>query len=135
MITKRIVLQFPQKLAEQPVVYRLVKEFDLEFNILKASISPEKGGRLMLELSGDDTQYESGIEFIRETGIEVKPLSQEIIRDDETCVHCGVCVPVCPTETLRVNTQSQVVEFDNSKCIACGLCVKICPYHAVELKF
>ncbi|MDD3988102.1 MAG: NIL domain-containing protein, partial [Candidatus Omnitrophica bacterium] len=35
MVSKRIVLHFPHRLVNQPLVYKLVKEYDLQFNILK----------------------------------------------------------------------------------------------------
>jgi len=40
-VTKRVVLHFPRRLVEQPVIYRLVKDYNLEFNILRASITAE----------------------------------------------------------------------------------------------
>ncbi|MEE9366326.1 MAG: NIL domain-containing protein, partial [Dehalococcoidales bacterium] len=51
-VSKRVVLHFPRRLVEQPVVYRLVKDYNLEFNILRASITaePEEEGLLVLEL-------------------------------------------------------------------------------------
>lgn len=52
--TKKIVLHFPQSLINQPIICRLVKDFNLEFNILKASVTPEKEGLLVLELSGEE---------------------------------------------------------------------------------
>ena len=45
-VTKRIVLRFPKRMVERPIIYRLVKDYDLEFNILKASITPEQEGLL-----------------------------------------------------------------------------------------
>jgi ABC-type methionine transport system ATPase subunit len=47
-VTKKIVLRFPKRLVDRPIVYRLVKDFDLEFNILKASVTPEQEGLLVL---------------------------------------------------------------------------------------
>ena len=33
MIKKRIVLKFPHRLVDQPIISRMIKGFDLEFNI------------------------------------------------------------------------------------------------------
>jgi hypothetical protein len=52
MISKRIVLHFPHRLVDQPIVYKLVKDFDLQFNILKAYVTPQEEGLMVLELSG-----------------------------------------------------------------------------------
>ena len=135
MITKRIVLHFPHRLADQPIVYKLVKDYDLEFNILKAYIAPEKGGLLVLELSGEDKNYEQGIQYLTAVGVRLQALSQDIIRNEGRCTDCGVCVPICPTSALAVEPLTRKVHFYDNKCIACELCVKACPLRAMEVHF
>ena len=49
---RKVVLRFPHRLVDKPIIYRLVKDYDLQFNILKASITPKEEGLLVLELSG-----------------------------------------------------------------------------------
>ena len=68
MTTKRIVLHFPKQLADQPIVSRLVRDHDLEFNILKAYIDAEEGGLLALELSGEDENYKMGLQYLKDEG-------------------------------------------------------------------
>lgn len=135
MISKRIVLHFPHRLAGQPIVYRLVKDYDLEFNILKAYIIPEEEGLLVLELSGEDKDYEQGIQYLREIGVKLQPLSQDIVRNDSRCSHCSVCVPVCPANAFVVEPPTREVHFHEDKCIACGICVGACPLGAMEVRF
>ena len=133
MITKRIVLRFPQRLAGKPFVYSLAKDYELEFNILKADVTPEKAGVLVLEVRGKNKDYEAGIRHITEAGIEVELLSKDILRHDELCVHCGVCVPLCPSDTFSVEPTTREVAFHDENCVVCGLCVKICPFHAMSI--
>jgi len=135
LISKRIVLHFPHRLVDQPIVCNLVKDYDLEFNILKAYVTPREEGLLVLELSGEDKNYEQGIQYLREAGVKVQPLSQDIIRNEERCTHCGVCVPICPTGALVVEPLTRKVNFYDNKCIACELCVKACPVRAMEVHF
>ncbi|MFB0521888.1 MAG: NIL domain-containing protein [Desulfatiglandales bacterium] len=135
MISKRIVLHFPHRLAGQPIVYKLVKDYDLEFNILKAYIIPDEEGLLVLELSGEDKSYEQGIQYLTLIGVKVQPLSQDITRNDRRCSHCGVCVPICPAGAFVVEPLTREVRFHNNGCIACGLCVRACPLHAMEVTF
>ena len=135
MISKRIVLHFPHRLAGQPVVYKLVKDYGLEFNILKAYIIPEEEGLLVLELSGEDKNYEQGIQYLTEVGVKVQPLSQDITRNDRRCSHCSVCVPICPAGAFVVEPLTREVHFHDDKCIACGLCVRACPLGAMEVRF
>ena len=135
MISKRIVLRFPHRLVYQPIVCKLVKDYDLDFNILKAYVTPKEEGLLVLELSGEDKNYEQGIQYLRKVGVKVQPLSQDIIRNEERCTHCGVCVPICPTGALVVESLTKKVNFYDNKCIACELCVMACPVRAMEVHF
>jgi ferredoxin len=134
-VSKRIVLRFPRRLVERPIIYRLVKDYDLEFNILKASITPEEEGLLVLELKGDQKEYDKGINFLVKAGVKIQSLSQDVTRNEERCTHCGACVTVCPTGAFRVDTKTRKVLFDNKKCIACGLCISACPPRAMEVHF
>jgi len=61
MTVKRIVLHFPSRLVDQPIVYRMVKDFDLQFNILKAYVTPREEGLLVLELSGEDKNFDKAL--------------------------------------------------------------------------
>ncbi len=135
VVTKRIVLHFPKRMVERPIVYRLVKDYDLEFNILKASITPEQEGLMVLELKGNQTEYDKGIEFLIKTGVKIQSLSQDVTRNDERCTHCGACITVCPPGAFRVDPKTRMVIFENEKCIACGLCIPACPPHAMEVHF
>ena len=45
-----LVLHFSTDIVDQPIIYRLVKDFDLEFNLLKATMSPRQEGIIVLEL-------------------------------------------------------------------------------------
>jgi Fe-S-cluster-containing hydrogenase component 2 len=135
MITKRIVLHFPQRLVEQPIVYKLVKEYDLMFNILKAYVTPQEEGLMVLELIGEDNDFERGIEYLQSTGVKIQSLSEDIIRNAAKCTDCGVCVPICPAQALVTDPTTRKVHFYDNKCIACELCIKICPAHAMEVHF
>lgn len=135
MISKRIVLHFPHRLVDQPIVYKLVKEYDLSFNILKAYVTPQEEGLMVLELCGEKENFDKGIEYLQSCGVKIQPLSQDVIRNETKCTDCGVCVPICPTQALVVDSLTRKVLFYDNKCIACELCVKICPTRAMEVRF
>jgi ferredoxin len=135
MINRKIVLRFPRELVDKPIICRLVKDYQLDFNILKASVTPNEEGLLVLELSGEKDKLDQAIKFLKKTGVTVQPLSQDIKRNDERCTHCGACVVICPTGALYLDEQTREVIFDNSKCIACELCIKPCPPRAMEVHF
>ena len=136
MISKRIVLHFPNRLIDQPIIYLLIKEYDLVFNMLLARITPNEEGLMVVELSGEDENYNTGIEYLREQGVIVQLLSRDVNRDEQRCTHCGACTSVCPTGSLSIPDQkSMEVVFDIEKCIACSLCVKACPSRAMHVAF
>jgi ferredoxin len=135
MFSKRIVLHFPHKLVDQPIICKLVKDYNLEFNILKAYVTPREEGLMVLELAGDEKNYENGVQYLTKVGVKIQSLSQDIIRNEAKCNDCGVCVPICPTGALVTDPITRRVHFYDNKCIACELCVKVCPVRALEVHF
>lgn len=134
-VSKRIVLHFPRRLADRPIIYRLVKDYNLEFNILKASVSPEKEGLLVLELSGEQEEYDKGIQYLTENGVRIQSLSQNVIRNEERCTHCGACITMCPAAAFELEPLTRRVTFCDERCLACGMCIKACPPRAMEVHF
>jgi ferredoxin len=134
-VSKRIVLHFPRRLVDQPIVCRLVKEYNLDFNILKASITPDDEGLMVLELKGKQADFDKGIGYLTKTGLKIQPLSQNVIRNEERCTHCGACVAICPAAAFELDPLTRLVNFRNEKCLVCGICLTACPPRAMELHF
>jgi len=134
MISRRVVLHFPSKLIDQPIISNTVKRYNLEFNILKASIAPPEGGLLVLELQGGKKDVQEALDYLKALSIKIENLSRDITRKDDRCVHCGACVAICPSEALVLKQTNWEVEFVADKCVACELCVRACPYAAMEVR-
>ncbi|TET16482.1 MAG: 4Fe-4S dicluster domain-containing protein [Dehalococcoidia bacterium] len=134
-VSKRIVLHFPKRLVERAIVSRLVKEYNLDFNILKASVTPDEEGLMVLELTGKQADYDRGIRYLAETGVRIQSLSQDVTRNEERCTHCGACITICPTAAFELDFVTRRVNFHDEKCLACELCIKACPPRAMELHF
>ena len=135
VISKRIVLHFPRRLVDRPIVYRLIKDYDLEFNILKASVTPDEEGLMVIELRGEQDNYDKGISYLTKNGVRIQSLSQDVTRNEERCTHCGACITICPTSAFQLEPSTRQVNFDNEKCLACALCITACPPRAMELHF
>ncbi len=134
-VSRRIVLKFPPLVTGQPVVCRLAKDYNLMFNILKAQVSPGQDGLMVLELTGERADYDRGVKYLRDTGVHIQPLSQDVLRDESRCTDCGACVTICPALAFTVEPDTRKVKFDQNKCVLCGLCVKACPPRALSIIF
>jgi ferredoxin len=129
-----ISLSFPPVVSGKPVICNLANLFDLTFNILKARINPRQEGHMVLELSGKEEDYNKGITYLQEHNIRITPVAQQISRDEESCMHCGVCTALCPTHALHLDPETRRIEFDCDRCTACGQCTRICPVHAMHVE-
>ncbi len=134
MISKKVVLRFPEEIAEKPLVSDICKKFDLTFNIMRANIFPRKEGILTLEISGEKASFTSGIQYLKDNGVSISFVEESINRDENKCYHCGFCVAVCPTEALTIiDRKTMKVDLFKDRCIACGYCVRVCPAKAMSL--
>ncbi|HCS38437.1 MAG TPA: 4Fe-4S ferredoxin [Anaerolineaceae bacterium] len=50
------------------------------------------------------------------------------------CTQCGVCVLVCPTNTLQMVSQFPEIDINNA-CILCFACENSCPTGAISIPF
>jgi pyruvate ferredoxin oxidoreductase delta subunit len=67
-------------------------------------------------------------EFMTGEWASVKPLL-----DESKCIHCLMCVPVCPDSCIPVADGTRgALDYDH--CKGCGICVKTCPTGALTMK-
>ena len=134
MYRKNVHLTFPPEISNNPVVCRLAQNFGLTFNILKAQINPGREGRMMLEITGSKENCGLALNFLAESGVIVASAAQRISRDEEGCMHCGMCTAMCPSGALRVDRESRLLLFDLESCNVCGLCARVCPVKAMHVE-
>jgi ferredoxin len=135
MYARMLVLRFTPEAVDKPVISNLVRNYNLTFNILKAQIYPRREGILVLELRGNRKDYDNGLQYLKDVGIDVEPVAQSIRRDDSKCFQCGACTAVCPTGALHIQRPEMEVLFESERCSACELCVKTCPARAMIVAF
>lgn len=71
MAVVHVKLEYPLSQVKEPIIYHLVKDYQICPNILRAKIDVHEGGTLDLELEGEPTQIQKGISFLRDLGIGV----------------------------------------------------------------
>lgn len=136
MTTRRLMFYFPQSETEKPIVYHLVKDYDLVVNIFRAKVTPDEFGYLVLDVSGTEEDIRRGTEFVRSFNVEVNDSQRGLTWEESRCTSCGVCIPHCPTKALHfVTPEQRTVTFDADLCIDCLSCIENCPFHACSSIF
>ena len=77
MTNVRVKITFPEHLIKQPIIARLVREFDVMPNIRRANVE-EHVGWIVCELGGDDEAVERAIEWLHDLGVEVDRLGDVV---------------------------------------------------------
>ena len=75
LIEKKVRLTIPKNQLNQPLIYKLIRYFDLETNILEAHISQESGWLIML-VQGDPDWIQKGLEWVVEQGVLVEVMDE-----------------------------------------------------------
>jgi len=126
-------IRYPKDISDKPVIYRLIKEYDVEVNILRADILPQREGILIIEMAGTKSNINDSLAYLEKLGVIIERLASRIRRDDERCFQCGACTGVCPVGALYIRRPDMAVMFDAEKCTGCSQCVLICPVRAMEM--
>ncbi len=136
MITKKVLFLFPKSETEKPIVYHLVKDYDLIVNIFRAKVTADEFGYLVLDLTGEEENIAKGLEFVRSFNVEINEADRGIRWDKNVCTQCGNCLSHCPTQALYIaDKKTRKIEYDEDKCIQCLSCIENCPYGACSSIF
>jgi len=135
MASRRVVLHFPQTLIDEPIISETIRTYELDFNILRANITPAQEGLMVIGFEGEEKQLDRAVRSLKDRGVRVQPLARDVVRNEDKCTECGACITICPTQALAIDLETRHVTFDSDKCIACELCVPVCPPRAMESAF
>jgi ferredoxin len=129
---KIIQLTFSPENSNKPVMCHVVRNYDVTYNIVAAQTTAGKEGYLTVELWGEDAKCRDALDYLRGQGIIVAPAKQHVSRCDELCMHCGMCLALCPVDALTIEEGSRLVIFNEEECTVCGMCTRICPVGAMH---
>ena len=122
-------LKFDARTTRKPVISIATLETKALINILRADVGAREG-EMIVEV--DDEKVEEVEEVLKRYGVEVQELGEGIVKDDSKCIHCGLCISICPMEVFKFDENWRVV-LDPKKCIHCGFCVRVCVTQALTL--
>ena len=74
----RVRLTFPAELVQKPLIYHLVKDFDLVTNIRRAEVKADHGW-CVLELEGPEDRLEQGVAWLERQGVAVDPIERDVV--------------------------------------------------------
>ena len=68
---RKVHLTYPPHLVDQPLIYELIKKFDVVVNILEANVTLQEGW-LLVAVQGEEQVVKQGLKWMSAQGIEVK---------------------------------------------------------------
>ena len=75
---QRVKFTFEETLVKEPVIYELGRKFKIVTNIRRAEVG-ETLGWVVLELDGEESEIQSGLEWVSSGGVRVDPLGGDVI--------------------------------------------------------
>jgi hypothetical protein len=74
----RLFVSFPESLVDRPMIYELVKRFDVVPNIRRANVEAHSGW-VILELSGPPTARDDAVAYLEELGCTVNRMEGDVV--------------------------------------------------------
>jgi ABC-type methionine transport system ATPase subunit len=78
MEKQRVKFTFVQELIKEPIIWKLAKQFDVVTNIRRADVTDDRGW-VVLELEGERDEIERGLDWVREQGVRIDPVYEDIV--------------------------------------------------------
>jgi ABC-type methionine transport system ATPase subunit len=74
----RLHLTFPEQLIQDPIIWRLGRQYDIITNIRRANVE-ESVGWVILEVEGAEEALDQGVAWMQEMGVQVDRLSGDVV--------------------------------------------------------
>jgi NIL domain len=76
--TLRLFVSFPETLVNRPLIYEIIKEFDVVPNIRRANVE-DRSGWIILELAGAPGTCNAAIEYLEGLGCTVNRMEGDVV--------------------------------------------------------
>ncbi len=74
----RLHLTFPEQLIQEPIIWRLGRQYDIITNVRRANVE-DTVGWILLEVEGTEEALDQGIAWLKEMGIQVDRLQGDVV--------------------------------------------------------
>ena len=78
MSSLRLFVSFPEELVDRPLVYEIIKKFDVVPNIRRANVEGHSGW-LILEVNGEQSQLDGAIAYFEGLGYTVNRMEGDVL--------------------------------------------------------
>ena len=75
---QRVKFTFLNTLVKEPIIYQLGHSFDIVTNIRRADVREDMGW-VVLELDGEDSEIQRGLDWVSAIGVRVDPVSGDVV--------------------------------------------------------
>jgi L-aspartate semialdehyde sulfurtransferase ferredoxin len=74
----RLYVSFPEELVDRPMVYEIVKQYDVVPNIRRAGIEANEGW-VILELTGPPDKRDAAVHYLEDVGCTVNRMEGDVL--------------------------------------------------------
>jgi L-aspartate semialdehyde sulfurtransferase ferredoxin len=74
----RLFVSFPEELVDRPMVYEMIKKFDVVPSIRRANVE-EHSGWVILEINGEQDQLDKAIAYFEGLGCTVNRMEGDVL--------------------------------------------------------
>jgi len=74
----RLFVSFPEELVNRPLIYEIVKKFDVVPSIRRANVE-EHSGWVILEINGEQAQLDDAISYFEGLGCTVNRMEGDVL--------------------------------------------------------
>ena len=74
----RLFVSFPESLVDRPMIYEVVKRFDVVPNIRRANVEHHSGW-MILEFGGEPDQRDAAVAYLEEVGCTVNAMEGDVL--------------------------------------------------------
>lgn len=112
-----LTLVLPAENYAKPIIYHLIKEYNIKITILKAEIIPKKQGYLLIEAEGAEASLQNALQFLAQEQIKTIPDDKQTPVYKIAGAPCNTCAAACFSDAIVVNKQTLQQESRKETCI------------------